>query len=250
VSFEPPNPLKFHAAGTAFSASFKRPVAYEVPTQAAVYLPTIGGHGYSNVENFDAPRLVKFGSASSHVSGSFENPTTAASEVTTSISGLNILNMIKADRITARLSSEHKLNEEAHILALGSFFENLHIGGYEFKIKLRHEIFINNKTHAELVKNVASPKENGKIAAAQDKVKLCTLVEEIVTDFPGLSGDDKKKHVIKIPQFGTITFAEVLCWPGTKILTMLRFDLGCPDVATGLAAEAVLNGPQYPPPHK
>ncbi len=249
MSFDPPHSLKFHAAGSAFSASFRRPVAHEIPTQAATHLPTVGGHGYAQVKDYEVPRLVKFTSADSHVSGSFENRDTATSEVTTSVAGLNILNMITADRITAHLTSEHKMNQEAHIQALGSFFENLRIGGYEFKIKLRHEIFMRNKTHAELVKNVASPGENGKIPATKDGVKLCTLVEEIETNFPELTADDKKKHVVNIPHFGTITFAEVLCWPGTKILTMLRFDLGCPNVATGHAAEAVLNGPQYPPPH-
>jgi hypothetical protein len=250
VSSDPRSPIKFHAGGTAFSASFKRPVAYEIPAQAEVYLPTVGGHGHSRVDNFDVPRLVRFKNADSHVSGSFSDPTTATSEVTSSICGLNILNVITADRIIARLTSEHKLDEEAEILALGSAFENLRIGGYEFKIKLRHEIFLNNKTHEDLVKKVASPKENGKIVPGQDKVKLCTLVEEIITDFPGLSADDKKKHVVEIRHFGTIAFGEVLCMPGMKILTMLRFDLGCPDVGSGVVTEAVLNGPQYPPPHK
>ena len=79
---------------------------------------------------------------------------------------------------------------------------------------------------------------------------LCSLVEEIVTDFPGLTAEDKKKHVVKIPHFGTIAFAELLCQPGTKALTMMRFDLGSPDHGTGMAIEAYMNGPQYPPPGK
>jgi hypothetical protein len=249
LSPQPPNPLKFHAAGTAFSADFRRPVVHQVPSQAAVYLPTIGGHGHSRVENFEVPRLVRFGMADSHVSGSFPEPNIATSEVTSSIFGLNILNVITATRITSRLTSEHKLNEEPHIMALGSDFENLRIAGYEFKIRLRHEIFMKNESHTKLVKNVASPKEHEK-DPGQDKVKLCTLVEEIITDFPGLSADDKKKHVVKIPHLGTFTFAEVLCMPGMKILTMLRFDLGSPDGGTGIVAETVVNGPQYPPPHK
>lgn len=217
--------------------------------QAGVYLATTGGHGHARVDNFEVPRLVRFSSAKSHVSGSYQDEKTATSHVSITIEGLNILDVITADRITARLTSEHKLGEEeGHILAIGSVFDNLRIGGYKFEIKLRHELLMKHKTHKELTKSFATGKKRGKIAGADEKVMLCSLAEEIITDFPGLSADDKKNHLVKIPHFGTIGFAELLCQPGTKTLTMLRFDLGSPDFGSGAAIEAYMNGPQYPPP--
>jgi hypothetical protein len=251
VSPQPLKPfIKFHAGGTAFSARFERPVPHHVASQADVYLPTIGGHGHARVDDFEVPRLVRFKNAQSHVSGGYENEDTATSQVTTTIEGLNILDVITAGRITARLTSEHVRNApEAHILAYGSVFENLRIGGYEFKIKLRHGLLQECKTYDELAKRVAPGGKSGKTTAAEDKVALCSLVEEIVTDFPGLSGDDKKKPLVKIPHFGTIHFAELLFMPGTKILTMMRLELGSPDGGTAVVAETAMDGPQFPPPH-
>ena len=248
-----PNPrksfVKFHAGGHAFSGNFERPVPYQVPAQAGVFLSTVGGHGHARVDEFVVPRLVKFKSAHAHVSGSYQDETTATSHSSVTIEGLNILDVITADRITGRLTSEHQLGEEeGHVLAIGSVYENLRIGGYQFEIKLKHEILLKNKTHKELVNSFASGKKSGKIASSDEKVMLCPLVEEIITDFPGMSDDEKKKHVVTIPHFGTIAFAELLCQPGTKTLTMMRFELGSPDGGSGTVVEAYMNGPQYPPP--
>jgi hypothetical protein len=251
MSPEPPRLLTFHAGGQAFSAEFTRPVPYQVPALAAAFLPTIGGHGQARVDDYDVPRLVKFKSAHTHTSGSFQDLKTATAQVTTTIEGLNILGIVTADRITARLTTEHKIDRaEGHILAFGSEFENLRIGGYEFKIRLRHELLLHNDTHAKLVKQIASEKKSGRMAGTKGGVTVCSLVEEIETDFPGWSKADKKCHVVKIPHFGEISFAELICQQGTKTLTMLRFDLGSPDGGKGTTAEVAMNGPQYPPPHK
>lgn len=236
--------IKFHAGGHALSAEFTRPISYQVPAQAAVSLSTSGGHGHAEVNDYGVPNLVRFRKAESHVSGSYQDGNTATSHSSISIEGLNILDAITADRIVVRLTSEHKLDEpEGHILAIGSLFENLRIGGYKFEIKLKHELLLKNKTHKELCNAVPG----GKMAGA-DKVMLCSLVEEIITDFPGLSDEDKRKHVVTIPHLGTIAFAELLSLDGHKTLTMMRFELGCPHAATGTTVEAYMNGPQYPPP--
>ncbi len=64
---------------------------------------------------------------------------------------------------------------------------------------------------------------------------LCSLVEEIITDFPGLSADDKKNHVVKIPHFGTIGLRSCFASREQRRLTMLRFELGSPDFGSGAA---------------
>ena len=129
-----------------------------------MFLSSTGGHGHARVDNFEVPRLVRFTSAKSHVSGSYQDDETATSHATISIEGLNVLDVITADRITARLTNEHKLGEEeGHILAVGSVFENLRIGGYKFEIKLRHELLMKHKTHKELAKSFAKGSKSGKI---------------------------------------------------------------------------------------
>lgn len=241
--------IRFHAGGTAFSATYERPVPYHVPAQAAVSLPTIGGHAHAQADDFEVPRLVRIKRSHSHVSGSYQDETTATSQATSMAEGINVMDVVTADRITARLTSEHKLNApEAEILAFGSGFQNLRIAGYDFTIKLRLGLLQDCKTFEALDERVASEQKRAKIAGTQNKVGLCSLVEEIITDFPGLSAEEKKKHTVKIPHFGTISFAELLFMPGTKTLTMMRLNLGSPEHGTAFITEATVNGPQYPPP--
>lgn len=248
MTHRPRPSFNFHAEGHAFSAEIKRPVPQHIPALAATSLPTIGGHGHHRIENYSVPRIISFKAAHTHVSGTFVDDKVATTHATTSIEGYNLLDFVTADRITARLTSEHKLGEEeGHIIALGSTFDNLRIGGYLFTIKLRHKLLLDNETHQGLAKEIESDKKNGRIASTKGGLSLCSLVEEIITDFPGLTPADKKKHIIRIPHFGTIAFAEVLSEAGTKTLTMLRFELGCPDELTGTTAQTRTNG-QTPPP--
>jgi hypothetical protein len=234
----------YHAEGHALSGSFHRPVCVPIGTLASISLPTIGGHAHTRVDNFDIPRLVAFKAAHSHVSGSQPGKDTYTTQVTTTIEGLRILDFVTADRIVARLTSERKHGvKESHILALGSNFENLRIGGYEVKVILRHDLFIKCKSYSQLVQEVASDKKSGKISATSGGATLCSLVEKIETDFPGL---DKAKHVLEIPHFGVISLAEVYAEPSRRVLTMLSLQLGSPDGGSVVAGQAGTNGQTWP----
>lgn len=234
----------FHAEGHAFSGQFHRPVCVPIEALASISLPTIGGHAHTRVDNFHIPRLATFKSAHTHVSGSQIGEDTYTTQITTVIEGLRILDFLTADRIVARLTSERKRRDkESHILALGSTFENLRIGGYEVKVILRHDLFLQCKTYADLAKEVASDKKSGKIAATSGGATVCSLVEKIETDFPGL---DKTKHVLEIPHFGVISLAEIFAEPSRRVLTMLGLKLGSPDGADLVAAQAATNGQTWP----
>lgn len=249
MSPRPRQSFAFHADAYALNASFHRPAACQIEALAATCLPVIGGHAQAYVKDFCVPRLARFKSAHSHVSGSMQDDSTATTQAITTILDLNIMDVITADRITARLTSEHNLADpEGHILAIGSTFENLRIAGFTFNIVLRHDLLLESKTHADLAKRVVSDKKNGRIAdTTKDGVTLCSLVEKIETDFPGLSEAAKKKHIIQIPHLGTLSFAELLSVEGMKTLTMLRFDLGSPDGGTGTAGGTTTNGKTPPP---
>src|SRR5271163_1773852 len=165
MSHRPRPSFNFHAEGHAFSAEVRRPVAQHIEALAATSLPTIGGHGHSRLEDFRVPRLISFRAAQTHVSGSFAEEKLATTHATTTVEGFNLLDFVTADRITARLTSEHKLgDEEGHIIAIGSAFENLRIGGYPVKVKLRHDLLLKCKTHKEFAKEVASDTKHGRIA--------------------------------------------------------------------------------------
>ncbi len=239
-------PFHFHAEAHAFSGTFHRPVLYPIAAQASVSLPTIGGHAHSRVENFRVDGLVRFTAASSHVSGSWQNDEIITTHSTAVIEGLNILDFITADRIVARLTSEHRVGDpEGHFLALGSTFEGLKIAGHPTTVTLRHELLVDCKDFAALRDRLAKDKKPDKISVTTDGVALCSLAEDINVQFPGLH---KEGHILKIDHFGEISFAEVFAAFGTRTLTMLRLKLGSPNGGNGTVVECTTNGQPMPPP--
>jgi hypothetical protein len=244
MTSSPESRFYFHAEGHAFSGEFHRPVVVPIEALASISLPTIGGHAHTRVDNFDIPRLVSFKSAHTHVSGSKQDDNTFTTQVTTTIEGLRILDFLTADRIVARLTSEHlRKNKEGHILAIGSNFENLRLGGYPVEVKLRHDLFLECKTFEDLKKKLPKGAKSGTIPSATSEAALCSIAEKIQTDLPGAELDG---HVLRIPHFGSIAFAEVFAEPGTKTLTMLGLTLGSPDGGTATTAQTRINGTTWP----
>lgn len=238
-------PFHFHALGNVFSATFHRPFHHVIPAQAATSLPSIGGHASSRVENFRSHHFVSFRAGHSHVSGSWMDDKAVSTRAIATVEGLNILEFITAERVVAQLTSEGKHGQrETHIIALGSAFENLRIGGHPVKVTLHHDLFLKNPSHADLTKAVATLKNSGRIVATEDGAILCSLVEKIETDLPGV---EIKGHILRIPHFGEISLAEVFAVPGTRTLTMIRLKLGSPDGGLAACSEVLSQGQPMPP---
>lgn len=250
MSTEQRIPFHFHAEGHAFSAHFVRPVDVPIAAQAATSLPTIGGHAHSRVENFHVPRLASFHLGETHVAGSWQEDTIVTTSATAVLKGLSVLDFLTVDKIVSRLTAQytsHPTNKEGHIIALGSHFENLRLGGHEVKVTLRHDLLLKSKSFAELQNNLASDKKPDKMTMVKDGVALCSLVEKIETDLTGLPGFEIRGHILRVPHFGEIALAEVFAEPGTITLTMLRFKLGSPDGGSGTGGETRTNGQPLPP---
>jgi hypothetical protein len=243
-----PLPFYFHATGHALSGHFYRPVHVPIPAQAALSLPTEGGHAHTRVDNFDVPRLASFKSGYTHVSGSWQDKDTATTSATVVVEGLKILDFLTVDRLVMRLTSEYKISEkknnnESHIIALGSHYENLRLGGHQVKVTLRHDLLCKSKTFEDLKNHVKNDAKSGKLAFPGNEVLVCSLVEKIETDLDKVVPDVKiEGHVIRIPHFGEIALAEVFAKHGTRTLTMLRFNLGSPDGGGGSSGSGSTNG--------
>lgn len=266
-------PFHFHALGHALSGAFHRPFAHVIDAQAATSLPSIGGHASARVENFRAHHFASFKAGHSHVSGSWiggepgfngedepgDKPKVKAAgkpddepaeqavvtRATATLEGLNILDFITVDRVTARLTSEGKRGQtETHIIAIGSEFENLRIAGHSVKVTLRHKLFVDYPKFEDLQKAVATDKDSGKMLGIGYGAALCSLVDDIKTDLPGAQ---IKGHILKIPHFGEIALAEVFAVPGTRTLTMIRLKLGSPDAGQVTGAEVLSQGQPMPP---
>lgn len=237
----------FHASGYALSAHFDRPVDVPIAAQASLALPIEGGQAHSGIENFAIPRIAAFDAAQTHLSGSFqdEEENTATTSVTVVVEGLSLLDFLTVDRMVTRLTGEHNLkqkNGESHIIALGSHFEDLKLGGHAVNVTLRHDLLLEAKTFENLKKAVKDDTKSGRIMIPGNEVLLFSLVDKIETDLPGAVIEG---HTIEVPHFGKIALAEVFAGRGIRTLTMLRFQLGSPDGGGGTGGGGTTNGSPF-----
>jgi hypothetical protein len=273
----------YHASAHALSGELTRPAQRLIEVQAAMSLPSTGGAGSSSVENFRVDEVVSFRRGYSQVSGSAKRETnkiTHTTHATAAVEGLNILDVVTADRIVARLSSSFEEPSpkppkptEGKVLLVGSKFENLRIAGYPVDVELDHELFLQLGTFSEVrdkwkVKGSKLREMSGETHKAfglDDKVlpselepeggMFSSIVKEVYFKDPGFGkrqGDFKHPgverlgpHAYYVVDFGTIFLGEVLCQHGRKTLTMLRVELGSPNGGSFTGPEASSNG--WPP---
>jgi hypothetical protein len=241
MSPKPRIPFHFHAEGHALSGEFRHPGRSLIEAQASVSLPTIGGHARAHVDHYFHSDFVSFRTAHTQVSGRWVDEKTVLTTATSIIEDLSILQIVTADRIVSQLTSTHKRDDpEGHIVSVGSEFHNLRVRGHELKVTLRHKLLTDAKTFEHLRKAVASDKD----AVIDDGVAICSIVERIDTDLPGV---DPRKHIFRVPNFGKIALAEVFAEHGRRVLTMIRLELGSPHVADLTVTEASTNGKPVPP---
>ena len=247
----------YNAHGYGLSGQFDRPLERLIEVQAQTSLPIIGGHGNARVNKFKLEEFLSFEAAYSHVSGSQNQKDMAYTTlVTSTIEGLNILDVVTADRIVARISSQHPTeHKEPHIVFLGSKFENLRIAGCPVEMELNHELFAKLdtfelirkelETDAEFRKMAEDPFQSGLTQKLPDAhgVLLCSLVKTMKTNCPGVK---RHGHCFVVPQFGKVFLGEVVAKHGMRTLTMLRLELGSPVSATAAAAACMVNGDTWP----
>jgi hypothetical protein len=257
------NLFQYHANGHVLSGRFDRPKKHAIEVQAGTTLPACGGHGNSRVENFQLDDILSFKAGYSHVSGSEmvrDNKVIHTTQVTSVVEGLNILDMVTADRIVARLASsyEHgnkKNGNESKILVFGSRFENLRIAGKKVEVELQDELAMKLDTFAaarnEFATNEAFRRMTEDFFAAgklPKKVEIhevvrCSLVKELSPgNLPPIKRSGNCGHILTIPEFGKMHLAELSIEHGRKRLTMLRVMLGSPTEGDLTVVEADSNG--------
>ena len=145
----------YSASTYAHAADFERPKKQTLAPQAAVVLPAQGGHGTNRVAEQRLDGLISFKAAYSEVGGSFDDChdtyTTRASSV---IEGLNIGDMVTADRIISRLTIYYPAHgrDDPSFDITGSYFENLRIAGNLINVKLDTHLLHEYDTYSKLAK--------------------------------------------------------------------------------------------------
>jgi hypothetical protein len=247
----------YNAHGHALSGHITRPFDQLIEVQAGMSLPTIGGHGSSRVDDFRFHQFVSFKSAHTTMSGSKnEDDGSHTTLITSAVEGLNVLDVVTADRLVTRIASNHKQEDpEARITVLGSKIENLTIAGCKVHVQFDDELFLRLNTFEALRKEFESnagfrkmtgdpfqPAQTPQSIQAHG-VMLCSLVKDMMPTCPGVK---RQGHAFEIPEFGRVFVGEMFAQHGKRTVTMLRFDLGCPVVGAMTASQGGGNGVHWP----
>jgi hypothetical protein len=145
----------YNASAYGLAGEIERPFRHTIPTQAAAVLAASGGRGHQRVENFHLDGIVSFKAAYAEVGGSFDECHNRHTSYACSVvEGLNVLDVVTADRVVSRMaiySAEHGDEKgEATFDITGSHFVNLRIAGHKIDVKLATHVFHEHDTYSKL----------------------------------------------------------------------------------------------------
>jgi hypothetical protein len=267
----------YHAASNALGGVITQPYKTVITSEANSALSNAGGYNSSKTVPYHLDHILHCDKAYTHVTGGEEDGhwATLTSAV---VEGVNLLEVVTADKIVAQISSKHpKEGNHPVVSFVGSQFVNLRINGHlvepvldlhplpgkplPFKGASKAKSQVSSFHHQDVRKLAAdqSRKATGH-KHAPDWVKrrygwlesvneindrghlLCSLVREIKGGDP----DYTYGQVIHVPGFGNIFLAEITVDAKSHHLTMLRAEMGC--AASGMVSMATgaLNGKGQP----
>jgi hypothetical protein len=144
---------------------------------------------------------------------------------TSVIEGLNVLDIVTADRIVCQISTDHPLvGYVPTVTFLGTRFENLRIAGHQVKLDLDLDILgakpkkdagylsdrdFQKRANAQrerlkgLPADIAKYYNQGSSSAGKPGPITCSLVNQVEGGYPGRSFG----HAIDVPNFGKIYLA-------------------------------------------
>jgi hypothetical protein len=252
----------YNAEAKILEGNLRMPVVQKIHPVGHTQLASEGGYQAIHSREYRVEGVVSIASSYSHVAG---NPITKpgggwSTLSTTVIEGLNILEVITADRVVGQVITEHPAEGYVpKISFLGTRFENLRIAGRPIELDLDLEILgetpkndgpytkdggVVGRVSNQYKKILANKKVLDEVGEHYKQLssKLgsgleveCSLVNQVAGSFPGLSFG----HVIHIPMFGTVTLAKLSIVhenphgkagspkKTTVRLTMLECKLGC-----------------------
>jgi len=254
----------FNAEAAVLCGKLQLPFVHVIEPQSYTTLPAEGGCFANRQEIYRLDGFMHFSAGYTHVAGSLSPKPNHGwtTLVTTVIEGLNVEEIVTADRIVGQIITEHPLEGYVpRINFLGTRFENLRIAGFPVQLEIDLNLLsgkpANDAPYTEdagvlarikgHLDRVGEHKElpadlreryNRLVSAhgpAMEEIE-CSLVKSVSGTFPGTSHG----NVISIPDFGSIVLAKVIVKHedykrGTNIprkttveLTMIDFHLGCP----------------------
>jgi hypothetical protein len=267
--------FQYHAFAVGAAGRIDAPFEEIIPIQASCALPETGGFGTARVEHYRFRDTFSFHAITSAVHGSYSQKERSFDALATvTIEGLNLLGMVTADRIVARISSRHWDDGRHSITPLGSSFENLRIAGHPVKLRLATDTFSKFDTFDKVK---TAYRENlddfrgefnrlsliGRAEDVPEKIRKylpwCGLTEgkeipetngivacSLVRELEDLGSElTQRGHVIHVPGFGTVRLAELKITNYASRLTMLQVELGSTPSGNVTAGGVESNGSSW-----
>jgi len=236
----------------------EEPIRKVLPTLAPASLPPVGGYSVGRSGAFNLEEIISCSSAFTRVS-SHEEPKSGSRSilVTAVVEDLNILEVVRAERVVAQLSIVIPAERGPIAICLaGSGFQGLTLAGHQCDLALNPILRLESEraegastlTYAEA--HVAGGKQAESLlacfksrgeedlyqwalrrhgwmtSASSSGNALCSLVDGLKVAHPSHSCG----HIVHIPQFGRFFFGELLLSAHSAQFIGIRAELGCPVV--------------------
>ena len=253
---------RYNAQATVVSGFLRLPLKQEVRSQARITLADSGGYISQHSDNYRLEGVLSYRSAYTQVAGNRSTkPGQGWSTLTTSvIEGLNVLDVVTADRVVGQTIAEHPL--EGYVPSvnfLGTRFENLRIAGHPVALEMNlnvlggkpasdasysHDPGVCERVSSQYKRLIGYGDLPGELRERYNRLSSslrgaetveCSLVNQVTGSLPGRSYG----HIIDIPDFGKVILGKLTVTTeavkggvpnATKTtikLMMIDLELGC-----------------------
>ncbi len=275
----------FHANAVAFGAHIRRRRDFYIPATASSCLPATGGVGTAEGRGEHCNEMISFTHASTRVFGDYRDPKEAVeythgnygentlatiTQTEASISGLRIKvggRTFHAEFLQARMDNLSDTEGPTRFHHLSTTFHRLSVDGARFTVRTHCDVLERLDTRTKLYdayhndesfhesygRCIATPAPHWpSVVGIRPRLPksgpiLGTVVTGIDWEDQPHRDDEIEGNRIKIKNFGSIHFGEILVEANHRRLTLLRFQLGCPDGGECAAVDISANGTRIPP---
>jgi hypothetical protein len=244
----------YHADANALGGSIHRPLKKVIPAQASVSLPAAGGYSSARSGAFHFENLVSCTGSFCRVGGSVDARSgDATTLVTAVVEGLNLLDIITAERVVSQISTERPPDGHiARVTFVGSQFFGLRVAGFPVEPIINLNVlappydgpkrpWLKNEKLLTSIRDQHDQRTSGphgkpdwlirRYGWVQSNDEISNhghLLASLVDGFKGIIPGKTWGHIVEIPGVGKFYFGEVSVYDHMFRLTMVRGEIGSP----------------------